>query len=132
MHYGLGGSLSDLESLGTKKGVGYTDYHFTGRGKVAYDQEARDILRANPEINLGDLDLGFVFDADQFGANPLPVKRKGKEKLSASSLISSAIGSGDQKGSVGKPSDDTLFYVTGERIRNAMRKMEDRMPRPSI
>mmetsp|Transcript_23527 Transcript_23527/g.65303 ORF Transcript_23527/g.65303 Transcript_23527/m.65303 type:complete len:199 (-) Transcript_23527:431-1027(-) len=117
VHYGLGGSLTDLEAIGSEKGKGYVDYHFTGRGKVLYDEEARGILRANPGINLGELDLGFVFDADQFGAHPLSLGKDGK---------------GSTKGTVGKPSDDALFYITGERIRNALRKMEEQMPRPGV
>ncbi|VEU39899.1 unnamed protein product [Pseudo-nitzschia multistriata] len=128
VHYGLGGSLSNLESLGIEKGNGFVDYHFTGRGKVVYDQEARDILKANPDINLRDLDLGFVFDADQFGADPMSVEQKEKSTRLAPTLTSTK---GTPKWFVGKRNDDALFYVTGERIRNALKKMEEQMPRPS-
>lgn len=132
VHYGLSGSLSNIEPLGSEKGNGYTDFHFTGKGKIMYDQEAIDILETNPEIKLEDLDLGFVFDIDQFGADPLAIEKGGKDEAPASSSLSSSRLGKASVGSVGKPTNAILFHVTGERIRNALQKREAQMPRPTV
>jgi len=132
VHYGLGGSLSNIEPLGSEKRDGYTDFHFTGEGKITYDQEAIDILGKHPEIKLEDLDLGFVFDIDQFGADPLAIGKGGKVEASASSSLPSSRLGKASVGSIGKPINEILFHVTGERIRNALQRREAQMPRPTV
>ena len=122
IHYGLSGSLRNLESIGSERGDGYTDFHFTGNGKTTYDQEALDILKDNPHINIKDLDLGFVFDIDQFGVDPLAIAGRGRKKKASRA----------SKGSLGKPTNELLFHITGERIRNALQKQEAEMPRPTV
>ena len=118
VHYGLSESLRNIESVSSTRKDGYTNFHFTGKVNAMFDQEALDILKENPEIKIEDLDLGFVFDMDQFGADAFDIGKRGRNKTSIKS--------------VGKPTNELSFHITGERIRTALQKREARMPRPFV
>ena len=115
VHHGLSANMSDLEVQGTKQVVdGYIDVVFRAKGKILYDKDALNLLEEHPEIKLDELDLGLVYTEEQFGAS-----RRG-------------VGSGSSgKSSVGKSTDETIFRISGERIRRALRIREAKMPQPS-
>ena len=118
VHYGMNDSLSNLKPIGRTTKDGYTDFRFRGDVKTIYDQEALDLLKENPLLKIEDLDLGFVFEIDQFGVDTIPIGSKNKTRRNSIA-------------SVGKSTDEIVFHITGERIRNALRQREAFMPRPS-
>jgi len=156
IHQGLSGSLSSLQPTGTKvnKEAGYIDFMFNAVGQIVYDQDAHELLAANPDINIFDLDLGFVFHPEELGfvdprdmqkafgvdiTNRINIDTNTKiqninidnNKAGGSSSIDQSL-KGNKFTSIGKQKHtEPLFKVSGERIRRALRLREEQMPLPS-
>lgn len=158
VHYGVAASLEDLQLMdgsgdnnrngkqifNAKRGFDttngirteYVDVQMKVQGTIRYDEDAKVFLKEHPEVILSELDLGFVVDGNkELGAN-ISMGEDGKTATLSSTFgghVGSASANAMKSGraSIGRPTNEPFFYVTGKKIRDALRVREDRMPKPS-
>lgn len=164
IHQGLAGSLENLRPTGLKidRESGHIDFNFKADGKIVYDQDAAELMSANPDLNIFDLDLGcFKFEPEELGfVDPRDMQKAfgvdvtnnvytntnmlitnddngNNIKAGAAGNIVAGIENHFKRGekftSIGKQKkEEPLFKVSGERIRKALRLREEKMPLPSV
>jgi hypothetical protein len=126
VHMGLNGAYQDMEFKHAETVVeGYLDFHFSGTTKLLLDDYAQDILEANPDIQIEDLDLEIIISEKDFGANPLLMQPGGFDEHGGKVTVTKGATS------VGRNVDEPTVVVTGEMILESLRKREASMPRPS-